>query len=192
MEVLNDIIATNHTLPSKEHLRSELVRKITFDPDTEEGPWCNADEWAAAGFYYTGISRIVKCVFCEVIFYSPKRALDNKESLAIHKKYYCEFARGLPTDCGNIPSNTIIYPKNHTEMPEDNDPGYALWNLEQTVQLPNGICIFVGDIDMDPFDLNTFLPKSLLDEESMPPKTDSTSIESKDGDVADDYPRKKQ
>ena len=96
---------------SQDQLRVEENRRRTYYHYGWSARFSNADDLAKDGFYYTGIDNQIKCIFCDMLYYSS--FLEDiywfEHRLRIPR---CPHVFGSP--CGNIPLNTV----NENQQPE--------------------------------------------------------------------------
>jgi len=103
----------------------EVDRRKTYE--TCSVPFMDANQLAAAGFYFTDQSDIVRCVFCGVeIGYCT----DGDGALKEHRRWSpsCSFAKGLHV--GNIPILSNNRPEKSSQKPaQSHDVCVSLYEL---------------------------------------------------------------
>ena len=94
------------------YLKNEVHRRKSYE--TWRKLFMDVNQMAAAGFYFTNKSDIVRCAFCGVVVgYWEK----GEDALKEHQRWspFCEFAKGL--GAGNFPILSNDEPEKSPEQP---------------------------------------------------------------------------
>jgi len=88
------------------NLKSEVRNRKTYE--TWRLPIMDANQLAAAGFYFTNLSDVVRCFFCVVKIYHWS---EGDDALKEHRRWNpsCGFVKGLCV--GNIPILSNDHPE---------------------------------------------------------------------------------
>lgn len=116
--------------PTNDQLLSERVRLFTFHDDTF-GYSPNAAQYARDGFYHTGITILMKCRFCNIIFNSNRYTEITNE---IHRENSpdCPLMRGFY--CGNIPRDSLEIPTYYYDYRDLQEVDPVYYNYRRTLE----------------------------------------------------------